>query len=67
MHMNEFRQTLRPGERVRFCDLKKFVVGTVKAVSGTLVTIEVEEDGNVKTYKEHRKHVYPPKEEEWWT
>jgi hypothetical protein len=57
MHMNDFRRKLRPGEKVRFCDLKKFVVGTVKAVTGTLVTIEVEEDGQVKTYHEHRKHV----------
>lgn len=67
MHMNEFRRTLSPGDKVRLCDWKKFVVGTVKAVTGTLVTIEVEEDGKVKTYHEHRKHVYPPKEPDWWT
>lgn len=65
MYLNEFRQTLRPGERVRFCNPKTYLVRTVKAVTGTLVTIEVEEDGKVKTYHEHRKHLFPPKEPEW--
>ena len=66
MHLNEFRRTLIPGEEVRFCNCKKYVIGKVKAVNGTLVTIEVDEDGQVKTYHEHRKYLYPPRETVTW-
>jgi hypothetical protein len=42
MHLNEFRRTLIPGNEVSFFNLKKNVNGKVKAVKGTLVTIEVD-------------------------
>lgn len=67
MHLNEFRRTLIPGEQVRFFNCKRYVIGKVRAVNGTLVTIDVNEDGKVKTYHEHRKYLYPPMETEWWT
>ena len=66
MNLNEFRRTLIPGNEVSFFNLKKNVNGKVKAVNGTLVTIEVEESGEVKTYHEHRKRLYPPMETGSW-
>lgn len=66
MHLNEFRRTLTPGDKVRFFNRKTYVTGTVRAVKDTLVTIEVDEAGETKTYHEHRKSLCPPMEAEWW-
>lgn len=60
MHLNEFRRLLIPGDRVLFYNLTKYVTGTVVAKDGPIITIEVHEAGETKTYQEHRKYLYPP-------
>jgi hypothetical protein len=60
MHLNDFRRLLIPGDRVRFFNLKRNVIGKVTKVDGPIITIEVDEAGEVKTYREHRKYLYPP-------
>lgn len=66
MNLNEFRRTLIPGDKVHFFNRTKYITGTVRAVKDTLVTIEVNEAGETKTYHEHRKYLCPPMEPEWW-
>ena len=66
MHLNEFRRTLMPGDEVSFYNRKKYVNGKVKAVKDTLITIEVDEAGETKTYHEHRKLLCPPIETGSW-
>lgn len=66
MHLNDFRRTLIPGDEVHFFNLKRYVTGKVKAVNGTVVTIDVDEDGEVKTYHQHRKYLNPPMETASW-
>ena len=60
MHLNDFRRLLIPGDRVRFFNLKRNVIGKVTKGDGPIITIGVDEAGEVQTYREHRKYLYPP-------